>query len=81
MSGKRWQNYCTLFEDVRDKFRKFLGANGIYYECSTGFFGFEFEVKASNEQFVCADEHWLYLHEHILDIEDLYCPEFDCEVA
>ena len=47
MYNKRWEKFATMFEDVRDKFRAFLKENHIYYECSSCFEGFFFEVKPS----------------------------------
>ena len=79
--NKRWQWYSTIFENVRDEFRKFLKLNGIYYECSSGFFGYNFEVKASDAQFGCIDKYWDALPRLLGKIEELNAPEFECEVA
>lgn len=82
MINKRWQWYSTIFENVRDEFRKFLKLNGIYYECSGGFSGYNFEVKASNAQFDCIDNFWNDVLPRLLNkIEEVNAPEFDCEVA
>ena len=81
MYNKRWEKFATMFEDIRDKFRAFLKENGIYYECSTCFEGFYFEVKATDAQLDCIIPYWNALPRLTLEIEDLDCPEFDCEVA
>lgn len=78
---KKWQWYSTLFENVRDAFRAFLKENYIYYECSSCFNGFNFEVKASDAQFVCIDKFWNSLPRLLNAIEDLDIPELMEEVA
>ena len=81
MINKKWQWYSTLFENVRDAFRAFLKENSIYYECSSCFYGYNFEVKASDTQFVCIDKFWNSLPRLLNAIEDLDVPEFMEEVA
>lgn len=71
MSGKRWELYVTMFQDVRDAFRDFLKENGIYYKCDASIFGWEFEVKASDAQFDCIDNYWCALPRLLSQIEDL----------
>lgn len=82
MYNKRWEKFATMFEDIRDKFRAFLKENCIYYDCETCIGGgFFFEVKATDAQFDCIIPYWNALPRLTLEIEDLDCPEFDCEVA
>lgn len=46
----KWYNYETTIQHERDALRGYLKSNGIYYELSSCFDGWHFEVKATEEQ-------------------------------
>lgn len=69
--NKRWQFYSTICRDVRDKFIDFLKENGIYFERSGGIFGWNFEVKASDAQFVWIDAYFSSLPRRLNEIENI----------
>ena len=46
----KFYNFETLFRSVKDALRKYLQDNGIYYELSSCFQGWHFEVKLTISQ-------------------------------
>lgn len=80
MSGKRWERYTTIFDNVRKDFMDFLKENGIFFIRTNCVGSTLFEVKAYNEQFPYITAAF-NAFQRLDEIEDLDCPEFDCEVA
>ena len=71
MSGKRWEKYTTIFDDVRDKFMDFLKENGIYFIRTNCVGCTLFEVKAYNDQFPYIDEAFNSLPRLLNKIEEI----------
>ena len=52
----KWYNYETFNEQVKNELRKFLKENNIYYELSSCFDGWHFEIKLEEKD--CERINW-----------------------